>query len=102
MPVAAKPRYLPAAQLDLMDTLDWIAEASVPAAQAWLIETRQRLQALEAHPDLGHRPRSKRFAQLGYRVLVLGDYLAFYKVRESEVVVYRVLRGSRNLKAALG
>jgi toxin ParE1/3/4 len=101
MPARAKLVYLPSAEQDLTDTLDWLAERSPAAAQAWLDGVHRRLGSLVPHPDLGRRPGNKRVSQLGYRVLVLGEYLAFYKARPGIVLVHRVLRGSRDLRSAL-
>jgi plasmid stabilization system protein ParE len=33
---------------------------------------------------------------LGYRYLVVGNYLIFYRIKSNAVYVYRVLHGARN------
>ncbi len=99
--MAPELRYLTAAQQDLIDLIDWIASDSPAHAQQLIATLESRLGALAKHPDLGRKPRSKRIQELGYRVLVLDDYLAFYKADETKVVIHRVLQGSRSYRLLL-
>lgn len=90
-------RYLPSAQQDLIDAFDWISDDSPERASSWLLDLDLRMKALAEMPGMGRKPRSRRIAALGYRTLVLGDYLVFYKFDEKRVLVHRVLHGARNL-----
>ena len=96
-------RYLPVAQQDLLDTVDWIALESPPRALDWVDDVGQRIHALAQAqaPELGRRPRSERIAKQGYRVLSIDANLVFYGFNGHEVIIYRVLRGGRNYQAIL-
>ena len=53
------------------------------------------IESLETNSERGPRPRDQRLRDLGFRVLVEGEYLVFYKVLAKQVRVYRVLHGRR-------
>ena len=45
---------------------------------------------------LGRIPRDHDIAMLGYRYLIIGEYLAFYRLEPSVVLVHRILHGARD------
>jgi toxin ParE1/3/4 len=51
--------------------------------------------ALAELPLRGRRPRDARLRAAGYRYLVCGDHLLFYKVKGRFVQIYRVVHGHR-------
>lgn len=53
------------------------------------------LGRLASFPRSGSVPRDARLARKGYRVLVLGEHLAFYALRGKTVEVRRLLHGRR-------
>jgi plasmid stabilization system protein ParE len=56
------------------------------------------LDAIDSLSTLGERgaiPRDESLRQRGYRFLVQGPYLVFYKVLKRQIRVYRIVRGSR-------
>jgi toxin ParE1/3/4 len=99
--VAREIRYLPAAQQDLLDTVDWIATDSTSRAMAWVDDVDRRVQALVANPELGRRPRNERIAKQGYRIMVLDAYLMFYTSSPQDIIIHRVLRGARDYDSIL-
>jgi plasmid stabilization system protein ParE len=61
-----------------------------------LARIEKDLNALSAHPLLGRIPRDPDIARLGYRYIIVGNYLAFYRFDPSTVFVYRILHGARD------
>jgi len=59
-------------------------------------EILDKIDTLELFPDRCPVVPDGNLAQLGYRMLIIGNYIAFFKVYEDEVIVYRVLHGKRD------
>jgi len=88
-------RVLRRAQSDLLETQRY-AERDRPAAAKRLVDRLViSIESLEDMSARGTVPRDERLAALGYRVLVEGEHLVFYKVLRTQVRVYRVLHGRR-------
>jgi len=45
---------------------------------------------------MGRVPDDARLVGLGYRYLVMDDFLAFYVVQTPDVVIHRILHGTRD------
>ena len=88
-------RYLPAAEQDLLDVLDYIARDDPHAARRFVDRIDQAVGHLASFPKAGRRPGNARLRRLGYRLLVVGDYLVFYVITGRTVEVRRVLHGAR-------
>jgi toxin ParE1/3/4 len=97
MPAEFPVRYLPAAQEDLLSILDFIAQDSPERATAFIEELDRRIGGLGRHTHLGRVPRNATLRSAGYRILVLGSYLVFYRVQHSAIEIHRVVHGSRDL-----
>lgn len=89
-------RLLSVAEQDLQQLLSYLAAENPGAAATTLDRIESRLQALQHHPLLGRTPNDPTVAGLGYRVLVIDNYLAFYKVKGKTVLIHRVLHGARD------
>jgi addiction module RelE/StbE family toxin len=57
-----------------------------------LIET---IDKLKTFPMLGILIPDKKMSEKGYRMLIVNNYIAFYKIHNKDVQVLRVLHGSR-------
>ena len=90
-------RYLPAAVDDLISIFDWIADDSPARAADFLAKLDQVIGSLAMHPFLGRIPKDDKLKSLGYRVLAIESFLAFYTVRGKTVEIHRVVHGSRDL-----
>jgi len=90
-------RYLPAAESDLVEIFDFIAQDSPNRALSYLEKLDKRVGLLEQHPLLGRVPRHPKLRAFGYRVLIVGSYLVFYVIRGRTIEIHRVVHGSRNL-----
>jgi plasmid stabilization system protein ParE len=88
-------RYLPVAEKDLLGILDYIARDDPEAARGFVDRIEAGIGNLAHFPKAGRRPRDARLQRLGYRVLVLDEYLVFYVVIGRTVQVRRVIHGSR-------
>lgn len=97
MPTKYTLRYLPVAQSDLLEILDYIAKDSPKRALTFVERLDRRIGLLEQHPHLGRVPRHPKLREYGYRVLIVESYLAFYVLRGQTVEIHRVVHGSRNL-----
>lgn len=89
-------RLLTVAEQDLQELISYLAAENPDAAATALDRIETQLQALQRHPFLGRTPNDPRLARLGYRVLVIHNYLAFYKVKGKTVLIHRVLHGARD------
>ena len=88
-------RVLRRAQRDLLEIREYVAWDDPAAAQRVVEGLVTAIESLADLPERGARPREARLRRMGYRFLVQGRYLVFYKVLRAQVRVYRVLHGSR-------
>jgi toxin ParE1/3/4 len=89
-------RLLALAEQDLADIYEYIAVDNPSAAERVLTRIEKDLGSLAAQPLLGRIPRDPDIARLGYRYLIIADYLAFYRMEPSVVLVHRILHGVRD------
>lgn len=94
-----KPRYsveyLPAAEQDLVDILDYLARDDPAAGRTFVDRIDQTIARLGFFPNSGQRPRDARLRRREYRVLVVGDYLVFHVIARRRVEIRRVIHGAR-------
>ncbi len=87
--------YLRRAQMDLIEAFKYIERDSPSSAESWIARIDRALGRLSSFPKSGAVPKDERLAALGYRMIVVGEYLAFYVLRRNRVEVRRVLQGKR-------
>ena len=85
-----------AAEADLEEIGDWIAQDNPRRAVGFVWELRQCCDGLAEHP-LRYQ-LVERFAARGVRRRVHGNYLIFYRTDQSRVTVLRVLHGARDFE----
>ena len=88
-------RILRRAQDDLVEIHRYILRDRPGAADRFVDNLLDAIESLELNPARGAVPRDQRVRGLGYRVLIHGEHLVFYKVLPRQVRVYRVLHGRR-------
>ncbi|MCZ6696331.1 MAG: type II toxin-antitoxin system RelE/ParE family toxin [Acidobacteria bacterium] len=88
-------RILRRAQDDLVEIHRYILRDRPGAADRFVDKLLDAIESLELNPARGTVPRDQRLRDLGYRVLIHGEHLVFYKVLPRQVRVYRVLHGRR-------
>lgn len=90
-------RLFSIAEQDLVELVSYLAEENPRAAAEVLDHIEARLRTLAAHPFTGRVPHDLKLMALGYRALVVDNYLTFYKVRGKVILVYRILHGARDI-----
>lgn len=90
-----KVKYLPAAQRDLLEIIDYIKTDSPASAHNFLDRFDRSVTKLEDFPLIGQIPKDYRLKKLNYRILVVDNYLVFYVVKNSIVEIRRILHGKR-------
>ena len=87
--------YLPIAQQDLIAIFDYIRVDNPSASSAFIEKINKSISKLGSFPKLGVIPKDDRLEFLGYRMLVIENYLVFYFIRENIVEIRRIIHGSR-------
>ncbi len=92
---ASHIEYLPAAQTDLEEIFAYILNDDPAAAAKFLDRIDSVISKLAQFPLMGRVPKDPRLQHLGYRILVVDNYLVFYVIKDQVVEIRRVLHGSR-------
>lgn len=89
--------YLPIAEKDLTDILEYILIDNSTAALNLLDEIDKAISKLAYFPYMGNVPKDQRLILFRYRMLVVDNYLVFYVVLDEEetVEIRRILHGKR-------
>ncbi|MDR1114160.1 MAG: type II toxin-antitoxin system RelE/ParE family toxin [Candidatus Margulisbacteria bacterium] len=92
-----KPKILLTAHNDIHQIVDYLLANNKQAAAAFSQAIDRAQEQLALFPESAPISSNARLADEKYRALVLiYDYLLFYKIHKQTVVVYRVLNGKRN------
>ncbi len=89
-------KLLKIAEDDLAEIITFIAEDDVAAAEKLADKIETRFARLADHPALGRIPAEEELAWLGYRYLVVDNYLVFYTVSAQTVLIHRIIHGARD------
>ena len=94
-------RLAPQAQADIDDIAYYIfvESGSLEAADRLIESLYSRFGLLGKYPRAGRRRDDLR---PGLRSFPVGNYVVFYRVEGDDVLIQRVVRGSRDLEALLG
>jgi addiction module RelE/StbE family toxin len=87
--------YLPAAQQDLIDILNYIKQDNPTAAHMLFQEIDEAISRLEDFPKMGVTPKDLRLKSLNYRMLVINNYLVFYVIKDDIIEIRRIVHGKR-------
>ncbi|MBI4371524.1 MAG: type II toxin-antitoxin system RelE/ParE family toxin [Elusimicrobia bacterium] len=87
--------YLKRAETDLVQIYDYIRRDSPAHAADWLDALDKTLSRLADFPHSGAVPRDQRLTSRSYRVVIIGEYLAFYRLQGRRIEIHRVLHGRR-------
>jgi plasmid stabilization system protein ParE len=91
-----KVDVLPIAREDISEIYYYIASDNPSAAIRMAGEIIDKIDTLADLPKRCSFVPDVTLARQGYRMLIIGNYIAFFKVFETEVLVYRALHGMRN------
>lgn len=89
-------RLLRVAEDDLTEIILYIAADRPAAAVKIASQIEQKLLLLADNPHLGSVPSDDSLALLGYRYLVVDNYLIFYLIDDQIIYVHRVMHGARD------
>ena len=88
-------RYLKTAEKDMDDIFDYIAKDNPLAAVSLLEKFDNSILKLAHNPESGIVPKDDRLKKLGYRILIIRNYLIFYVIKPKTVQIRRVIHGAR-------
>ena len=87
--------YLPIAEKDLTEIIEYVQLDSPQSALNLLDEIDSTISKLEDFPYIGKIPKDARLQYLNYRILIVSSYLVFYVVKDNIVEIRRILHGKR-------
>jgi len=87
--------YLTIAEKDLEEIVQYISADRPKSASDLLDEIDRSITRLEDYPESGKIPGDPRLRRMGYRILVIGNYLVFYVIKGKTVEIRRILHGQR-------
>lgn len=89
----------------LTEIIRYIAmdSGSADVALAYLEKLEESIMSLSSFPERGSLPRYAALRRRGYRVLVVGNHLVFYKVYPEieKVIVHAIVDGRRDYKGLI-
>ena len=88
--------FLQEALDDLEEIVLYIAQDSPKAALNMHDKIIAKARDLATFPKRGRLVPDKKMGASGYRILVIEPYMAFYRVIDNNVFIYRVLHGATN------
>ena len=91
-------RLLRLAEEDLTEIISYVAADRPSVAEKLLSRFNLKLAVLVASPHVGHLPHALSLKQLGYRYLVLDNYLIFYVIDGHVIYIHRIIHGARDYK----
>ena len=87
--------YLRKAQEDLLGIAAYVQKDNPSKAGQWLKNVDRSLGRLTLFPQSGVTPKDEFLAVMGYRIVVIGSYLAFYLFQGGQIRICRVLHGKQ-------
>jgi len=94
-------RLLSIAEEDFNEIISFNSADNPTAADAIADKIEKNLELLSDNPNLGRIPREEEIKNLGYRYLIVQNYLIFYTIEESTIFIHRILHGARDYKSLL-
>jgi addiction module RelE/StbE family toxin len=94
-------RLLKIAEEDFTEIISYIAVDNPNAASKLADKIEKDLELLSENPQLGRIPRDEEIRSLGYRYIIIQNYLIFYTIDERTILIHRILHSARNYKSIL-
>lgn len=94
-------RLLSIGEEDFTEIISFIASENSKAAANLADKIEKNLVSLSDNPLLGKSPSDSDLKLLGYRYLIIENYLIFYTVEKRTILIHRMLHGARNYKSLL-
>ena len=96
-----KIHYLSIAEKDVTEIIDYISKDSPNAALNLINKIDTKIKVLSDFPEIGKIPDDVRLEKLGYRILIIDNYLVFYVIKNEEIEIRRILHGKRRYEFLL-
>ncbi|MBN1798156.1 MAG: type II toxin-antitoxin system RelE/ParE family toxin [Spirochaetales bacterium] len=93
--------YLSIAERDLTDIFEYIYKDNPYVAASFLNTIDNTIAKLADFPEMGTVPNDSRLKNLGYRMLIIEEYIVFYVIKEKIVEIRRILHGKRKYEFLL-
>ncbi|GJM69164.1 hypothetical protein HMSSN036_13800 [Paenibacillus macerans] len=90
-----KIEYLPIAEEDLSEIIQYIMLDNPDAALSMANKLDQTISNLDIFPNSGSIPNDLRLQALNYIMLIVDPYIVFYVVNDETVEIRRILHGKR-------
>lgn len=94
-------KLLKIAEEDFTEIVSYVAVDNVSAANSLADKIEKDLELLSENTNLGRIPRDEEVRNLGYRYLIVQNYLIFYTIEDKTILVHRILHSARNYKSLL-
>ena len=94
-------RLLKIAEDDFTEIVTFIASENPIAAITIADKIEKNLELLAENPQLGRIPRDEDIRSLGYRYLIVQNYIIFYTIEKQMILIHRILHSARNYKSFL-
>ena len=94
-------RLLRIAEEDFTEIVKFIVDDNPTAAEVMANKIEKNLELLSDNPHLGRIPRDEEIRNLGYRYIIVQNYIIFYTIEDRTVLIHRILHGARNYKSLL-
>ena len=88
--------FMKSALEDLEEIILYIAKDSKDSAIKFHDKIMDKSKALETFHKLGLLVPDNKIGNSGFRVIIIDKYLMFYKIYEKEIIILRILHGSRD------
>ena len=89
-------RFLQEALDDLEEIVLYIAQNSRSAAIQMHDNIIEKANDLKTFPKRGRPVPDRKMSVAGYRMLLVKPYIAFYRIFDTDVLIYRVVHGASN------
>ena|SRR3990172_344219 len=94
-------RLLQAAEEDFKEIITYITLDNPSAAETIAHKIEKSLSNLSTYPLIGKIPNEEELATMGYRFLVVQNYLIFYTIEDQIILVHRIIHGAREFLSLL-
>ena len=90
--------YLPSAEKDIMALFDYIQRDSPARAAKFVQKIDRKISRLETFPLSGSLLKDATIRSKDFRVVVVDDYLVFYRFEKKGVFIHRIFHGRRRFQ----
>jgi toxin ParE1/3/4 len=94
-------RFLKIAEEDFTKIISFVSADNSKADENLAAKIEKSLLLFYKNPLLGKTPGDPDLKLLGYRYLIIENYIVFYTIEKRTIFIHRVLHGARNYKSLL-